>query len=222
MGSDESNGTPIVSTPSEARAPHALNGRVTGDGPKPGRDDLARSLQFADVFREQHAFVRRVVARLLGPGDADVDDVTQEVFLVVLRKLDSWDGQCRVTTWLYGVAWRVASAHRRRRRLRAFFSFDREGVGLDDPTDDRPTPEQLTIQDQSARDVYRVLDRLGEKKREVLILYELEGLSGTEISELLDVAEGTVWTRLHHARRDFRRLHGRMYGAFGSSDAAVR
>jgi RNA polymerase sigma-70 factor (ECF subfamily) len=163
-----------------------------------------------------------VVARLLGPGDADVDDVTQEVFLVVLRRLGTWDGECRLTTWLYGVAWRVTSSHRRRRRLRSFFSFDRDDVVVDEPVDERPSPEQRTIQDQASREVYDVLDRLGEKKREVLILYELEGLSGTEISELLGVAEGTVWTRLHHARHDFRRTFDRLRSARGHSRNASR
>jgi RNA polymerase sigma-70 factor (ECF subfamily) len=171
------------------------------------RDDLARSLRFADVFRDQHAFVARVVARLLGPADPDVDDVVQEVFLVVLRKLGSYDGACRLTTWLYGIAWRVTSAHRRRRRLRSFFSLDHDAAVFDEPVDERPSPEAACLRDQASRDVYRVLDRLAEKKREVLILYELEGLSGTEIAELLGAKEGTVWTRLHHARRDFRRLY---------------
>lgn len=172
-------------------------------------DDLARSLRFADVFREHHAFVSRVVARLLGPGDPDVDDVAQEVFLVVLRKLSSWDGACRMTTWLYGIAWRVTSAHRRRKRLRSFFSLDRDAALFDEPSDSRASPEQRVVQGQASREVYQVLDRLGAKKREVLILYELEGLSGTEIALLLDAKEGTVWTRLHHARRDFRRLYER-------------
>jgi len=179
-------------------------GEPQADGPA---GDLARSLRFADVFREHHAFVARVVARLLGPGDPDVDDVVQEVFLVVLRKLTSWDGTCRLTTWLYGIAWRVTSAHRRRKRLRSFFSLDRDATLFDEPADHRPSPEQTSMQDQAGREVYAVLDRLGAKKREVLILYELEGLSGTEIAELLRAKEGTVWTRLHHARRDFRRLY---------------
>jgi RNA polymerase sigma-70 factor (ECF subfamily) len=218
MGVDEDDMTPTTNPGFDARALLAGGTRPAPDAPQGARDDLSRSLRFADVFRDHHAFVHRVVQRLLGPGDADVDDVVQEVFLVVLRKLGSWDGACRLTTWLYGVTWRVASSHRRRRRVRAFFSFEQGGSDFPEPADERPSPEQRSIQQQSSHEVYRVLDRLGEKKREVLILYELEGLSGTEISELLGVAEGTVWTRLHHARHDFRRAFDKMRAARGADE----
>ncbi|GAG00490.1 unnamed protein product, partial [marine sediment metagenome] len=70
-------------------------------------------------------------------------------------------------------------------------------------------PEQAVSKLQLSRLFYRLLDKLGAKKRQVLILYELEGYSGSEIAEMVGCKEATVWSRLHHARKDFQRLLSR-------------
>ncbi|WP_437974045.1 sigma-70 family RNA polymerase sigma factor [Sorangium sp. So ce295] len=70
-----------------------------------------------EIFEENAAYVWRVLRRL-GVGEADVEDVCQEVFLTVHRKLDTFDGSSALRTWLYGICLRLASEYRQRRRRR--------------------------------------------------------------------------------------------------------
>lgn len=155
---------------------------------------------FEQIFRDNYKFVRHAVARSLGPDNPDLDDVVQEVFLVAFRKLDSYDRKCQITTWLWGLTWRVASHHRRRQKLRQFFGSSRDP----DPTAINPThPEREYLARQGLRDVYTILDRMSERKRQVLILYELDGYSGPEIAKILGCSQATVWTHLHVARKEF-------------------
>jgi RNA polymerase sigma-70 factor (ECF subfamily) len=150
------------------------------------------------AFYETHAdFVRRAVIRLGGPGQ-DVDDLMQDVFLIALRKLDEFEGRSKVTTWLYGIAARVVSSARRRSRFKQLIGFQ----PAHEPVESR-TPADL-FEDREASDVvYDSLDKLSERKRTVFVLYEIEGLSGEEIAAIVDCPLKTVWTRLHHARREF-------------------
>ncbi len=147
----------------------------------------------------QHAgFVWRVLARL-GISEADREDLLQEVFVVVHRTRPSYRGDGRITTWLYGIALRVASRHRRRRHVRDEIHGER-------PPDlvQHTTPETETETRERAGFVGRLLGELSEKKRTVFVLFELEGLSCEEIAELLELPVGTIYSRLHAARAEFR------------------
>lgn len=163
----------------------------------------ARQRGLADFhqFYLAHAdFVRRVVARLLGP-DGDVDDAVQEVFLVALRRRGDFAGRAVASTWLYAIARRVVMASRRRARLRRFFGLD----AAPEPAGG-PTPHQVFEDRESSRRLYDLLERISEKKRTVFILYEVEGLAGDEIARVVGCPVKTVWTRLHHARRELQAL----------------
>jgi RNA polymerase sigma-70 factor (ECF subfamily) len=160
-----------------------------------------RSLQDFHQFYVAHAeFVRRVVARLLGP-DADVDDAVQEVFLVALRKRAGFAGRAQPSTWLYAIARRVVLSARRRARIRRFFGLA-SAPGPASP----PSPHQVFEHRESSRRLYALLERLSEKKRTVFILHDVEGLPGDEIARIVGCPRKTVWTRLHHARRELQEL----------------
>jgi RNA polymerase sigma-70 factor (ECF subfamily) len=179
---------------------------LLAEGDPGGELARARSAAMADLrklYSERADFVRRVIIRLGGPR-ADVDDLVHDVFLIALRKRDSFEGRAAPTTWLYSVAVKVVAGARRRARIRQLF-------GLEDayePTE-RETPASVFEHREASRIVYRLLDRIGEKKRTVFILFELEGLSGEEIAEAVGCPLKTVWTRLFHARREFAELLGK-------------
>ena len=82
--------------------------------------------------------------------------------------------------------------------------------GASAATEDLPhlgaSPATLLETKEKQEQLVELLAHLSDKRRVVFVLFEVEGYSGTEISELLDVPLNTVWTRLHHARRDFMRL----------------
>jgi RNA polymerase sigma-70 factor (ECF subfamily) len=153
-----------------------------------------------DALYVEHApFLGRVLARLTGDG-AHVDDLIQETFLVAFRKRTTFDGTSSHRTWLYGIAARLASRHRRGvgRWLRALAGLTEEPaphVAMSPEREIDRARARLVVQD--------ALARLPFKQREVITLYELEELEGTEIAALLGIPVNTVWTRLHHARKRF-------------------
>jgi len=141
--------------------------------------------------------VRRVVARL-GVPSGDVDDVVQATFLDVLSAAARYDGRENARPWLVGLA--VIQVRRRRRwtsRLAARLSrVARE------PVPHTRTPEERVASSELADRAQRALDSLSPKKREVVVLITLEGLSGEDVAARLGIPVATVWTRLHHARRE--------------------
>jgi RNA polymerase sigma-70 factor, ECF subfamily len=155
---------------------------------------------FQRFYLEHVDFVRRVLARLLGPG-FDVYDAIQDVFIVALQKRHEYAGRALPSTWLHAIAQRVAMAMRRRSRIRAFI-----GIEAAAQISSGQAPDQLFESREASEQLYRLLDKLSEKKRSVWILYELEELSGEEIAEIVRCPLKTVWTRLFHARRELDAL----------------
>ncbi len=156
------------------------------------------ALKLEDVYREHFDFVYRRAARLGGVG-FDAEDAAQEVFLIVSRKLDTFDGTSQVTTWLYGITLNVVRRARRSARLRKLL----EWRGAERETVVRG-PDRAEVS-EARRIAYQVLDKLSNKHREVFILSEFEGLSCEEIGRIVDCKVETVWSRLHYARKEFAR-----------------
>jgi RNA polymerase sigma-70 factor (ECF subfamily) len=135
-----------------------------------------------------------------GVRHADLEDAAQEVFLVAHRKLAEFDGRAKVTTWLFGIASRVASQFRRRAHVRREAGPD----GLDAALDATPAPDDAAAAAQWGAHVARILDGLDANKRIVFVLYELEELTLREIAELVGAPLQTVNSRLRAAREYFR------------------
>lgn len=166
---------------------------------------MSRPTETGDVFERHGAKMAAWAARLLGPG-ADVDDVVQEVFLVVQRRLPEFRGDARITTWLYEITLRVACRFRRRARVRRWLGLG-EAARRGALVSDRPGPLQALEARQATETVYAVLERLRERDRTLLILFEIERLSGEEIAALSGTSVGNVWVRLHRARARFLRAY---------------
>lgn len=156
--------------------------------------------RWPEVFHDHFTFVHSVTRRLAGP-QLDADDLTQEVFVVVYRRLDSLRDPDRLRSWIYGICRRVVAHRRRRQKIRRAL---REVLGTG-PEHHAATPEDATHRRQLELRLYEALDRLSPRRREVLVLFALEELSGSEIADLLEIPVNTVWTRLHAARRDLLR-----------------
>jgi RNA polymerase sigma-70 factor (ECF subfamily) len=158
-----------------------------------------RSLDFARVYDEWFDHVAQWI-RALGAPQADIEDIAQEVFLVVQRRLSDFDGR-NLPGWLYRIAVRQVRQHRRRFWARLFAR--RETTPLEHLVDARSAPFDR-LEDKERRVlVEHLLGRMSEKRRVAFVLFEIEGYSGEEIADILDVPLGTVWTRLHHARKEF-------------------
>jgi RNA polymerase sigma-70 factor, ECF subfamily len=140
--------------------------------------------------------------RHLGAPPGAEDDVVQEALVALLRSLPRFAGRSSIETWLYAVCVRVVRQHRRAhlRLLHAVRSFAAEARATQPPA----APPDRDERREAA--VLRVLARLPRRRREVLVLYEMEERSAPEIAVILGIPEATVYTRLFHARRAFRRL----------------
>jgi len=155
------------------------------------------------LFREHARFVAAFLYRL-GVPEADVDDAVQEVFAVALRKGGFTPGAASPRSWLGAIAVRVASTTRRsvsRRRE------DFEESGTASPQAHAATAQATLETRQSLARVERALASLDVAHRAVFVLYELEGEDCKHIAESLGIAVGTVYSRLHEARRRFMRAH---------------
>jgi RNA polymerase sigma-70 factor (ECF subfamily) len=160
----------------------------------------APALDLDALYVEHAPFLGRVLIRLVGDG-AHVDDLLQETFLVAFRRRDRFDGSSAPRTWLYGIAARLAMRHRRGagRWVRALV-----GLGAEPRVEEAAGPDADVERARARAIVREALDHLSFKHREVFSLYELEELDGNQIADLLGIPIGTVWTRLHHARRQFQ------------------
>lgn len=149
------------------------------------------------LFDRHSPAVRRVIARL-GVQASDVDDVVQATFLDVLDAAVRFDGRASGKAWLLGLA--VMHVRRSRRSIARLAA--RAAAWALEPRRPPTTPEELASLGEEGRRAARAFEALSAKKREVLVLVTFEGLSGEEVATSLGVPVATVWTRLHHARRE--------------------
>jgi len=158
-----------------------------------------RPLDLAELYRLYAKSVARW-AYLLGGPRIDAEDVMQEVFLVAHAQLPKLKTQDHLATWLHRVTHNVVRNRRRKDKARDLFH---EMLGAAKESESTPSPAEGVEQRQTHARIYRILDGMRDKYRTVMILFELEGLSGEEIAKTLDVKVATVWVWLHRARQDF-------------------
>jgi len=157
--------------------------------------ELAR---FEAVYRAHFPFAWRSLRRL-GVPQGDLPDAVQDVFLVIHKKLAEFDGQAAVTTWIYAICLRVASDRRRRASTR----YEVLGDSTEAQTATSMTSDTYDVAERRAL-LEVALDAMPVEQRTVFTLFELEGMTGREIAELLSVPVATAHSRLRLARETFR------------------
>jgi RNA polymerase sigma-70 factor (ECF subfamily) len=160
---------------------------------------------FDALYRAHASKVMRWASRLGGP-QIDAEDVTQEVFLVVHRRLDTLQPDVKPTTWIFAITANVVRAHRRRsylsRLMRKLNPHD--FLPFAAPV---PTPLETVEQRRASAVIYRILNRMSEIHRRAFVLFEIEGMSTDEIADLMGTTPVATRVRLHRARAEFfRRL----------------
>lgn len=160
-----------------------------------------------EVYREHVDFVWRT-ARRMRVDDRSIDDVVQDVFVVVHRRLDAFDDRMSMRGWLYGVTQRVVSDHRRRARRK---DAPIMGSEVDEQGEERfvsrfPAPHAAAEQSESIALLERLLQRLPAEKSEVLILAHLEQMTVPEIADCVGANVNTVYSRLRAARSELEEL----------------
>jgi RNA polymerase sigma-70 factor (ECF subfamily) len=158
----------------------------------------ATALSFDAIYDQHFDFVWRSLRRL-GVRDALIDDAAQDVFVVVHKRLGDFEGRSSVKTWLFGVALRVARNYRRTAQRR-----DAEALPETVADTHSPGPHEATAQAEAIRTLHVLLDTLGDERRAVFVMMELEQMSAPEVAEALGVNLNTVYSRLRKARSEFQ------------------
>jgi RNA polymerase sigma-70 factor, ECF subfamily len=151
---------------------------------------------FRDVYEQHFEFIWRS-ARRLGVPEASLDDVVQDVFVTVYRRLPDFEGRSQVKTWVFGILRNTVNDLRRSQRRKPTEALTVE------PIDMGNGPQNAFAREEGARLLYAVLTELEDDLREVFVLSELEQMSAPEVATALNVNVNTVYSRLRAARRDF-------------------
>ena len=162
-----------------------------------GADATSESVDFNEIFREHGAFVWRVL-RGLGTPPEQLEDATQDVFLVVYRRLGEFEARSSVKTWLFSIARHVAANARRRRKRRPEAPLELE------PVSSSPDPAANVETARANRFMARFLEELDDAKRAVFLLGVIEGMPAPELALMLGIPVNTVYSRQRAARQAFR------------------
>jgi RNA polymerase sigma-70 factor (ECF subfamily) len=161
-----------------------------------------------DVFRDHAEFVWRVVRRF-GVPEADAEDVVQEVFLVVAKRLESYEERGALRPWLVAIARQVAQ-HAQRSRFRHERKVNEAALSpalAPQPTAD---PERRLVQNEALALVNGVLAELDRDQALVFYLVEVEGLGVPEVAASLSINLNTAYGRLRLARGAFEKKVARV------------
>jgi RNA polymerase sigma-70 factor (ECF subfamily) len=156
---------------------------------------------FQEVYRNHFRFVWRTLGRL-GVREADLLDVTQNVFIVVHRQLSSFEQRSALTTWLFSICRLVAKDYLRSAPIRREVLVDIRQLARRGGSDGNAL-QRLDTRELSAMLEF-VLGKMPEKLRLVFVMFELEEMSGEDIARLLALPVGTVRSRLRLARAAFQ------------------
>jgi RNA polymerase sigma-70 factor, ECF subfamily len=167
------------------------------DSPTVPPEERDRHARFKDIFQREFDYVWTSLRRL-GVRDADAEDVAQELFVQVYRRMDAYDPARPLRPWLFAFAFRCASDWRRLARHRV--------ENLEDP--DRRPADQGGADDAVARAedrhlVERALEHVDLERRGVFILFELDEVPMKDIAESLGIPLFTAYSRLRLARQEF-------------------
>ena len=171
------------------------------DAPQTSDAELMRQLAegqlgaLGELYDRYQAGLRSFLGRATRDSH-DVDDLLHATFLAAAKTAERYDGRSSCRPWLVGIA---AQLLRRRRQ-----TLSRLVAVLASLKDTQPSASDPSPSLQARTDVDRALARLSQPKRLTILMAEVEGLTCAEIAEALAVPIGTVWTRLHAARRELR------------------
>jgi RNA polymerase sigma-70 factor, ECF subfamily len=167
------------------------------DASKATLNSRTKELDFEAVFEAHFSYVWHTLARL-GIGEADREDLANEVFFQVHRRFQTVDLRLPLRPWIFAFAFRIASTHRRLARHR----FERVG-DLPDATDSAPSPDEALERREAQSIVDRALDELELEQRAVFVLHEIDGYPVPEIATALAIPLNTAYSRLRLARVHF-------------------
>lgn len=200
---------------------------MQGRGPEPGDEELAARAAagdesaFEELVHRYHARAYRLAYRVTG-GDGDAQDAVQDAFLQVFRKMSSFRGEARFSTWLFRIVANAALMQRRSRSRRPGESlegylprFDGDGRHASPPSELLAPAhvEERLDRRMLAEKALEGVDRLPEPYRLAFVLRDLEEMPTAEVAQVLGLEQAAVRQRVHRARLLLRGYLGALAGA---------
>jgi RNA polymerase sigma factor (sigma-70 family) len=160
---------------------------------------------FDGLIRKYRERVFGVVYNLTANRE-DASDLTQDAFIKAFQSINRFQGHCSFFTWLYKIAVNTTLSHLRKNRLRTFFSLEKlsedgiHGQLVDQLTDKKGADRDAHLRELQEK-LNEALQKLSIPHRTVITLFEIDGLSHSEIADVMACSEGTVRSRLHYAKQ---------------------
>lgn len=179
----------VEGTPAEMSDEALLAACATGD-----------EAALAALFDRHNTAILRFVARAYGVDGANAEDVLQVVFIEIYKNAARFEGRSAPLSWMMGIAANVT-----RKELRSHGRVARLVVALKDERPEGPhAPDRVLERREKIARLQELVRLLPESLREVFILCDAEGVPGVEAARILGLKEGTLYRRLHDARRRLR------------------
>ena len=157
---------------------------------------------FEQIYWQQHRRVFGVCMRMI-KNAAEAEDVTQQVFLLLFRKIGSFRGDSAFTTWLHRMTVNTTLMHfRKNKSIKE--STTEDGELPDSIHSDNKQPSEMNFADRIA--LTRAVSELPDGYRKVFVLHDVQGYEHKEIAQMLGCAEGTSKSQLYKARRKLQKL----------------
>jgi len=163
---------------------------------------------FAEIYNSYFGFVWSCTRRL-GVGEAEMDDVVQEIFIVVHSRLSTLQQPDSLRSWIYGIIRRSVSTYHRAKRTKITSTTLSSEPEIQYPQ--QPSPQQLAEQSDQVQLLWSLLEKIDAPKREVFVLTEIDELTAPEIAAAIDVPINTVYSRLRAARQELEEALQRHY-----------
>jgi RNA polymerase sigma-70 factor, ECF subfamily len=159
---------------------------------------VGESAALGALFDRHHEAIYRLISRLLRTEPGEIDDLVQTTFLEAWRSAGRYSGRGVVKSFLFGIAANTVRHHVRSARRR------REALADWQPPEGKNAPDDVAVRAQQVGRLAAALDQLPHDLRAAYVLCDLEDVPGVEAARMLDVRAGTLWRRLHEARRALR------------------
>jgi RNA polymerase sigma-70 factor (ECF subfamily) len=147
-----------------------------------------------DTFQRELNYIYRTLRRM-GAWPSELDDLAQEVFLALRGSWTNYDSTRPIRPYLFGIAFRIASAHQRKRNREVAF-------GIVEPDDMAPRPDEALQSKQARTMVLVALERIPLRRRAVLVMHDLDDISVADVAAVLGIPLFTAYSRLRKARRE--------------------
>ncbi len=158
---------------------------------------MDNQMTFEQIYELSRARVLRYLTRLV--GDSEAEDLTQEVFVKVYRGLEGFRDESRLLTWIYSIATNAALDRMRSPSFKAVEPVENVELISIEAGQKNPTVEQQAIKEEMSSCIRRVVNRLPETYRTVIVLSDLEGFKDSEIAAILGLSLPAAKVALHRA-----------------------